>query len=250
MCCCLELITSYGCIKIDPRIIKDQSISKYRRYTIVVLMVLLSLFSFGSFITAAVWASRITPWYLKGKRNSIGVWILVLLTCLSTLLCLICFVIFLIQSFCKTVMQKLFIAFNFFIVAGTIFALVAFAYGTQSAFNEETRRSIKIPCSKIYFECTTSIMEKIEKGENINYEKYYKWVSHGIEYICQDIMSPSIAMAIIQFVLYIFFICLTTGCCCCPYDEAKSENEDDENKNENNDDGPPNQNSNQRVDEV
>lgn len=147
-------------------------------------------------------------------------------------------------------MQKLFIAFNFFTVAGTIFALVAFAYGSQFAFDEETGRTIKIPCTKHYLECINSIDEKTQKGENINYEKYLKWKSHGIDYICEGIMSPSITMAIIQFVLYIFFICLTTGCCCCPDDKTKSENEDDENKHEKNDDGPPNQNSNQRVDEV
>lgn len=214
----------------NPAVIKDPNVPKWRRYLIIVLMIVVAALSFAAFITNTVWFTRINPWFKYGTKCKI-VWLLVLIALIVFLACFVFFVIFALVGILKNKGTCcLFFLFNLLAWGGLIVGIVAYFQASKHV-DYDKRFGKPVICSAPLNDSYFSYPNHATSYEQI--EKYYEWYNKlKPESICQDILNPALYIEIIQFVLYIFMISFMTGCCCCHYNN-ESEGENDEKNNTN-----------------
>ncbi|KAK8839291.1 hypothetical protein M9Y10_032223 [Tritrichomonas musculus] len=230
---CLDLLCKF--VDVDIDIIKDQSVPKARRYTIIVFMVLVALLSVVVLIIDIVWSCRI-KWFKYGLWDAKLIYILSIISTILYALVLFFFLLFICVSFCKNGKTRcLFFLFSFTTWVGMIIGIFSFAKATESV---EVMFLPKIPCSLSLNASYYGALENLN-GEKL--DQYLAWYANH-DPICEKILTPALLAEIIQFVFYLVMLSVITGCCCCNKEKKrKIVNETSENKAPIND--PPNQNN-------
>lgn len=222
-------------------IVKDPNVPKWRRYLIIVLMILVACLSFAAFITNLVWFMRINPYYRYGQK-AIIVWILALVTMVLFGLCTLFFIIY---TLCGILRGKgmccLFFMFNLLTWGGIAVGIIAYFYACQSV-KVDLRFQNPVPCSAPLNDSVTAYEEHIT-----NEDQYYKWMKwrNNSEAFCQDIMNPALYIEILHFVFYVLMTSFMTGCCCCRY-TGKSEDENEADNINGKTDAPNQKNKNEK----
>lgn len=213
----------------NPAIIKDQSVPKWRRYLIIVLMFLVGILALIAFIINVVYFKRINPYYKYGKKSKM-VWLFSLIAFVVFLLCFLFFVLFALIGILKNKGTCcFFFFFNAFAWIGLVVGIITYVLGTESTKVYEGGKRIINPCSAAlndtHFACMYNIQDYEEK-----LKCYEWWKNLDTKKICEDVVGPALYVEIIQYIFYILLLSFMTGCCCCKYKgESEDENDDVDN---------------------
>ncbi|KAK8836703.1 hypothetical protein M9Y10_037640 [Tritrichomonas musculus] len=225
-CLCQECF--YECCDIDDDIIRNKDTPIAKKIVSIILIIGIGVcLILGCFFDFKYY-QQTTPYFIKSGGYPSTICLIVIITALASALALFFLILYFICGFCCKSCPCMWGAFNFMILACIVLQFVIYVLGTSK--NGSDGMKCSKPLAECYYGMYNQTLSKIT--DESNYYKYYeRWQEFynwylgklgNLHSICGKYLGPALAIAIVQFVIYVTLImiyggweCISEKCCCC-----------------------------------